>query len=44
MEIGILIGLDCLCVIMFREIIFGEDDSFYVLRFDFGWGIIGKIF
>ena len=42
-EIGILIGSDCPCAIMPREIIPGEDDSPYALRSDLGWGIIGRI-
>ena len=42
-EFGILIGSDCPCAIMPREIIPGGDESPYALRSDLGWGIIGKI-
>lgn len=43
MEIGILIGCNCLKVLKLWEVIFGRDEDLYVVRILLGWGIIGLI-
>lgn len=43
LEVGLLIGINCLRVIKSREIIFGFDNDLYGVRIVFGWGIIGRV-
>lgn len=43
LEVGLLIGINCLRVIKLWEILFGFDNDLYGVRIDFGWGIIGRV-
>lgn len=43
MEIGLLIGCNCLKVIKFKEVILGKGEDFYVVCIFLGWGIIGFV-
>lgn len=42
-KVGFFIGFNWICVIVFREVIFGNFDEFYALRTDLGWGIVGRV-
>ncbi|XP_063592525.1 uncharacterized protein LOC134769716 [Penaeus indicus] len=42
-EVGLLIGLNCIKAIKPKEIITGNDNDPYAKRTDLGWGIVGKV-
>ena len=42
-KVGLLIGYNCTCAIVPRELIPGNFDEPYALRTDLGWGIIGRV-
>ena len=43
LQVGLLVGTDCLRAIKPREVIPGGDNDPYGVRTDLGWGIVGRV-
>lgn len=42
-QVGMLIGINCLKVIKLCVVILGGDNDLYGIKIDFGWGIVGRV-